>query len=128
MRPLLLFIGGVLTGVLAAGYAFVLNGYQTEFIPPRSDRWYQLIRDGHFPEPVTLGNSEVRSNGHILEVFGTLANPRDKPVRLQKVSADLFDSTGKFIHKCEHVRVWQGVHGCLTLPSNGQSQAGFAHL
>ncbi len=95
------FLLGSLVGLLASSYVFVIHGYQTEYVAPKSDRWYQLIRDGRFPEPLRLTYSEVKSNGHVLEVFGTIENPRNKLAQMQKVSADLFDSKGSFTHKCE---------------------------
>ena len=101
LRFLPVFLVGALIGLLGACYVFVINGYQTEYVPPNSDRWYQLVKEGHLPEPLKLTYSELKSNGHILEVFGTIENPRDKPAQLQKISADLFDAAGSFTHKCE---------------------------
>ncbi len=51
-----------------------------------------------------LNQSEVRfrSNGHVVQVSGTVENHAPEAIRLGKVSTDLFDGQGKFIHKCEH--------------------------
>lgn len=99
-RPTMLFIAGVLIGFIGASYLFILNGYRTEVLS--SERFYQLIKEGKIPVLV-LNQSEVRSNGHALEVFGTVENHAPQPIHLGKVSADLFDGQGKFIHKCEHL-------------------------
>lgn len=101
IRFILAFLLGAFVGLLGASYVFVLHGYQTEYVPHKSDRWYQLIKEGRLPEPLKLTYSEVRSNGYVLEVFGTIENPREKPAQMQKVSADLVDAKGSFTHKCE---------------------------
>ena len=66
-----------------------------------SEEFYQLIKEGKIPT-LALNQSEVRSNGYLLEVFGAVENHAPQPIRRGKVSADLFDGQGKFIHKCEH--------------------------
>jgi hypothetical protein len=101
LRLPLVFLLGAVIGLLASSYAFVVRGYKTEYVPPHSDRWYQLVKEGHFPEPMKLSYAEVKSNGAVLEVYGTIENPRDKPAEMQKISADLFDSNDAFMHKCE---------------------------
>jgi|GEM_PF-3301850 len=92
----------VIIGFIASSYLFIVQGYKTEYVEPGSDRWYTLIQKGNFPQPLDISFSELRSNGYILEVYGTINNPRDKQATLVKVSTDLFDDNGNFFHKCEH--------------------------
>jgi hypothetical protein len=102
LKRVAIFVAGVLLGLIGAVYVFVLNGYQTTFIPRQSERWYQLIKEGSLPAPLILVQSDVRSNGYVVEVFGTVENIGPQPIRLGKVSADLFNAKGTFIHKCEY--------------------------
>ena len=98
---MLKIVGAFLLGLIAASYIFIVKGYKTEYIAPQSDEWYQLIKDGKFPEPLEITYSEMKSNGFVLEIIGTINNPRSTQVDLTKVSADIFDKEGKFYHKCE---------------------------
>jgi hypothetical protein len=98
-KSIILFIAGALIGLVGASYLFILQGYQTEVLS--SERRYQLVKEGKV-QILALNQSEVRSNGYVLEVFGTVENHALQPIHRGKVSADLFDAQGKFIHKCEH--------------------------
>ncbi len=98
-KQTMLFTAGVLIGVIGASYLFILKGYRTEVLS--SERFYQLVKEGKIPILI-LNQSEIKSNGYVLEVFGTVENHAPQPIRLGKVSADLFNIQGKFIHKCEH--------------------------
>ena len=98
-KQAMLFTAGLLIGLVGASYLFILQGYRVEALS--SDRFYQLVKSGKIPILV-LHQSEIRSNGHALEIFGTVENHSPEPVRMGKLSADLFDGQGKFIHKCEH--------------------------
>ena len=98
-KQTMLFAAGVLIGLIGASYLFIAKGYRTEVLS--SERFYELIKQGKIPILI-LNQSEIRSNGYVLEVLGTVENHALQPIRLGKVSADLFDGQGKFIHKCEH--------------------------
>ncbi len=94
----MLFLAGALFGLFGASYLFILQGYQTEVLS--SERFYQLAKEGKI-RILTLNQSEIRSNGYVLQVFGTVENYAPQPIHRGKVSADLFDAQGKFMHKCE---------------------------
>ena len=98
-KPAMLFVTGALIGLIGASYLFILKGYRSEMLS--SEQYYLLIKQGRIPILV-LNQSEIRSNGYVLQVFGTVENHSPEPIRLGKVSADLFDGQGKFIHKCEY--------------------------
>lgn len=98
-KATMLVMAGGLVGLIGASYLFILNGYRTQMLS--SEQFYQLIKEGQIPILV-LNQSEIRSNGYVLQVFGTVENHAPQPIRLGKVSADLFDGQGKLIHKCEH--------------------------
>jgi hypothetical protein len=102
-KQAILFTAGLLIGLVGASYLFILNGYRIEAVS--SERFYRLVKSGKIPIS-TLHQSEIRSNGHALEVFGTVENHSPEPIRMGKVSADLFDGQSKFIHKCEHWIQW----------------------
>lgn len=98
---MLKLLGAFFLGLITASYVFVINGYKTEYIAPQSSQWYQLIKEGKLPEPLEITYSEMKSNGFVIEIIGTINNPRSSQVDLTKISADLFDIDGGFYHKCE---------------------------
>jgi len=102
MKSLFKNIVLITVGFLLSAYVFIVNGYKTEYIQPGSDRWYSMVQKGQIPRPIEVSFSEVRSNGYILEVYGTIKNPRSEPANIVKISADLFNKNGDFYHKCEH--------------------------
>jgi hypothetical protein len=103
VRRLLTYTAFGFAGFLVASYIFIVKGYRTEYIQPGSERWYQLIKDGRFPAPLELTYSEMKSNGHVLDITGTIKNPREQQASMTVIAADLFDKSGKFYHKCTGV-------------------------
>mgnify|MGYP000718706628 CR=1 FL=1 len=89
--------GFIALGFVLSAYLFLVNGHRV--VEEGSTEWQQTIDSGVFAWPELL-DTELYSNGYVLDITGIAKNPGKRSVPFLKVSADLINNEGLVYHKC----------------------------